>query len=669
MFAGIMECRHRNGYPGYNEIMRWLDTSIRPPYPAQKGEKMLKKELADIPTLDNYSKPPDESFWSSFPTRQLPKKPETVINVDNLEIAINEAAGVMTKSELRRARRVVYDLKNGADAYQKTKLPPCSVKNAASAFNYGELMTDKIGTWIKKGFVSGPFITPPMAGFRANPLMAVARNRKVRPVLNMSGPKGRSFNDNIVQEKLEKVHMATAKAFSFALRKAGKNSRMSKFDICDAYKLIPAKIEDLRLQGFSWLGRHFCETQGTFGGIGSVCNFDRLGNTKDTLVCLRSETPMSSVFRILDDSPQVAPECSETSFRFAKEMRSFCKFINLPLAENCVNNDKAFELQTRGIVLGIGFDSSDLSWFLPQEKADKVITRCLDTCNASHVDLKQTQKLMGSVNDLSQLCPFLRFHRGHGNRFLAKFENNENILLMVPGDMKQDLLVAAKVAEKATQGLPIAAEPSKPPLSCLVMYTDAAGASFSKCKGDIVFHDQGFRGVACIAGESMDDIWAWCRLTWPIKFLTQMRDQRGIFFGCKSTTLECIGLLLPLVAFPELLVGRHICFRVDNIAVYYGWYSGHIKYDSSASEILKCVHYMAAHLGATIHVEHVPRMSCEMAALADEMSRKRYSSEFRALSRIREYSVSGVLLTWFSNPTASDFCARLMRELQGKFPY
>ena len=55
------------------------------------------------------------------------------------------------------------------------------------------MLTDVIATWVKKGFVAGPFSTPPVEGFRANPLAAVVKNGKVRPVLNMSGPRGKSL--------------------------------------------------------------------------------------------------------------------------------------------------------------------------------------------------------------------------------------------------------------------------------------------------------------------------------------------------------------------------------------------------------------------------------------------------------------------------------------------
>ena len=290
---------------------------------------------------------------------------------------------------------MLLDLAEGASAYQKVQLPPLNSVNSRSATENGILLTDTIATWVKKGFVAGPFDTPPLAGFRANPLAAVVRNGKVRPILNMSGPKGRSFNDNVDKKKLERLHMGTAVQFGFSLKAAGKNAKFSKFDLQDDYKLVPAKKEDFRLQGFCWLGKWFVETQQGFGGIPSPSNFDRLAKTKDTVVCIASGTPRSKVHHTLDDSPCVAQAGSGIVERFSEKIKYLCAELNMPLAENCPASEKAFELKTRGTVLGVGFDSSNLTWFLAEEKAAKVIRRCLETVRASHVDLKQVEKLMG----------------------------------------------------------------------------------------------------------------------------------------------------------------------------------------------------------------------------------------------------------------------------------
>ena len=77
--------------------------------------------------------------------------------------------------------------------------------------------------------------------------------------------------------------------------------------------------------------------------------------------------------------------------------------------------------------------------------------------------------------------------------------------------------------------------------------------------------------MSCIAGSSKDDVWAWTRQSWPDKLLAETRDEKGAFFGSKSTTLESLGMLLPLTTFPEKVWGRDIFFMIDNTAVMYGW--------------------------------------------------------------------------------------------------
>ena len=126
-------------------------------------------------------------------------------------------------------------------------------------------------------------------------------------------------------------------------------------------------------------------------------------------------------------------------------MRKVCGEVGIPLAENCPKAEKAFENVTRGTVLGVGFDSTKMEWFLSKEKADKVIRRCMNLIECQHADLKQMQEVMGSVNDVAQMAPLLRFHKRSGNSFLSRFSGNENILLVIPDDVKADMLTIAKV--------------------------------------------------------------------------------------------------------------------------------------------------------------------------------------------------------------------------------
>ena len=81
-----------------------------------------------------------------------------------------------------------------------------------------------------------------------------------------------------------------------------------------------------------------------------------------------------------------------------KTYEILCKDTNILLAENCPKAKKAFELKNRGVVLGIGFDSSNLTKFLAEERAKKVIKSCQGVANATYIDLRQIQKLRGTKN-------------------------------------------------------------------------------------------------------------------------------------------------------------------------------------------------------------------------------------------------------------------------------
>ena len=49
------------------------------------------------------------------------------------------------------------DLREGASAYQKSSLPPIKTVNSKSAYENGEMLTDTIATWVKKGICGESF--------------------------------------------------------------------------------------------------------------------------------------------------------------------------------------------------------------------------------------------------------------------------------------------------------------------------------------------------------------------------------------------------------------------------------------------------------------------------------------------------------------------------------
>jgi hypothetical protein len=251
-------------------------------------------------------------------------------------------------SAYNRISKCLENLESGAPLAQKGPLPPCFVPNSDSAYVFGESVTETVASWIDKKFVAGPFESPPLKNFRVNPLSAIDQGTKIRPILDVSSPKGNSLNDNMCENELEKVYMSTARRFSYSLYDCGANAIMTKFDFVDAFKIIPAKTEDLHLQGFFWLHKFFIESRQIFGAKTSVPNFDIFANSIKTLAETDLNIPNRFFHRTLDDIPLVAPHYNDWCSMFSRKMIDLCNDLSIPLAVSCPNSEKAFVCAKNG---------------------------------------------------------------------------------------------------------------------------------------------------------------------------------------------------------------------------------------------------------------------------------------------------------------------------------
>jgi hypothetical protein len=615
-----------------------------PPY-ARIAHKDVK--WPEIPVLTDYSSKPSESFWLNFPQKDLPTVPETSINVEKLSEKVEFLKEKMTCHQYGRCKKAIDYLLNGAPAFQKSALPGCFVKNAPSTLKHGRAITDNIATWVHEGYAAGPFEGPPCPQFRVNPLMAVVQPDKVRPVLNVSSPKGDSFNSMVDENETEAVKMASARKFSRNLLECGVNATMSKHDLVAAYKQVPCMVKDLRLQGFSWLGKFFVETRQVFGAKTSVCNYDIVGETLKLLATLQCDTPHHLILRQVDDVPVVGSADSGHCEQFSQAYKALCEELNVGLAKDCPLNDKAFTCQKRGKVLGVMFDSSDLTWRLSDSKVIKAVSSVSQAYHSDVSTLKEWQRLMGRLNDVSQMCSFMKLFKQPINKCVADIPSDAppESEVVVSADAKRDLLVWYGFLTSSHKWLPIEEGRSTPPIWHKEFVSDAAGLCESAdlrtgpgC-GNVGFKEDG----RIIFAHQM---------IWPSEFISSAVDEKGVRFGDKTTTLECIGLLMPLIVSPELFINSHVVLKVDCLGTVFGMENRCSRGDMSASVFIRAVYIIAAYLGCTIYVEHLPRKSDWGAEVADRLSRRSTTTlqDRKLLMAFSGSSVPGCLLSWFANP-------------------
>ncbi len=380
--------------------------------------------------------------------------------------------------EVQRARRVIAYLEKGAPAHQLGQLKSCFVGNKIPSTEANSAVLETVANWINEGFVAGPFKQPPLDNFRVNGMIAIVKGPKVRPVLNVSEPNGRSFNDNVDKYQVERVVMINARTFSYTLLEAGRNARIDKTDMKNAFKNVPAKIKDLNLQGFMLNGRFFIELRMIFGACTALANYDILGNTVEKLAIAESGIPRRCVRRAVDDQSTATSASSSWGEKFVNTYKRICNDLNIELAEDCENCDKAYTNTTCGKVLGVWFRSTDLTWKLPEEKTRQYLRKIAEVAESRSVTLDDMQSLMGRLNFLCMMCPFLKAFRFNLNKELSVRLDCKSICNTLCKQAVDDMMIHARVLEAGW--LPIAREPTAPPPSAAEFTSDAAGLPDNK---------------------------------------------------------------------------------------------------------------------------------------------------------------------------------------------
>ena len=547
-------------------------------------------------------------------------------------------------------QETIHDLRFGAEALVDTKkIFDLNDHNSKSMLIHevGRFYTDQLVTMLKKGFVSGPYEPHqiPIPNLRINCLFAVNQSDKYRPILNLSKPDGNSFNGAIFPEKLRKVTMSTGRQVADTIYNVGRNAILSKIDHVSAYKLVPVRHEDFYLQGFTWLGRTFIENRLIFGSQQSVPKYDNMHNTVSDLVKVKSETDRQNLERVLDDQINIAKSLAEAK-SFIETYLDLARRINLPLA-NTNNCEKAFLYRTSGVVLGVYFNTINMTWSYTSSKRlthMKVIQKAI---RSSTVDLNTLQKVAGVINTLVLLCPSLRFLR---TPLINQLSDAYSFSPLPLSSETVNLLhVWLHIFDDLQHGFPIPKTMPEPPVTALAFVSDAAGLP----KHDtILSHDIGIGAVGYVL--PFGEIFYAGQALWPLAFVKSY-DSHLKLFGCKTTLLEAIGLIIPLYHNVQHLQGKHVVVFVDNLATVWAYKKGRSKTDDYSSAILSALNHVAVSLPFKLYVKHLPRVSSQPAWMADLLTR----TDEKGLNVIKMWQSEIVtgwpssLIKWMESPSKS----------------
>jgi hypothetical protein len=564
--------------------------------------KKPAKKCPNIPTLSSYHARPSPSFWNIFPKNLDTCDVYTPIDVKCLELLIDKCKNDWSVWQKNISDICIKNLTFGTKTIFAYQFESINVPNASSALKNGEFMTDIIASWVNKKYVIGPFDSPPSFDFSINTLAAcTAKKAKVRPIMNLSSPENCSFNDAVNPYAIRKLTMTSPYEIGCAIVKAGKGSLIAKYDIVDAFKLIPAGTDEWKFFGFQWLGKYFADITTPFGSKTAPASFDSLAETIVSVVKTMANTPENCVFRQLDDISIVAPRDSNIAELFVKKLNEVCKAINVPLAELCPNHNKAFAPSTYGNMLGINFFTKNHTWQLPFEKRNETLHMIKCFFNAQVISLLDFQKLHGKINAFANMCTFLKGFRFQQASFLKKFADENVTYLDIPMELKNEIWIWAKAILKNSDSYPIPHELVNPGIYAKTFVSDAAGGFYFKKQID--------HGCASVQLNREGDVCSVSKVLWTPEFLQFADHNLGV--------LEAVGLLLPFLSVPGELKNREIILQTDNLAVVFAWSKRYAKNDEKLSLFIQTLHVIEAALPCKIYVEHVHRCSTYAAWLAD----------------------------------------------------
>ena len=586
-------------------VAAWLAAAaLKEPHEIEK-KAAKERKFPQIPLLADYNTWPDQIFWNLFPSKKLPQGVTTPIRINRLKNMVRRNGKSWSKQQRWVAKRAVKNIEKGAITQTKFILPPIRCKNAESAIIFGSSVTDTIADWISNGYVSGPFNHPPLCGFRSNSLMAVVQPSKVRPVLNLSSPKLLSLNDAVHDLLLPKLSMSTAKEFSYSLLDAGFFAKIWKYDLKDAYKNIGTHPCMWKLHGFQWLGKFFVDTTSIFGSKSAPADFDCVAELLTNLALSQCKFPQKWLHRTLDDTVFVCPKNSKEGENMAFHYTGICKHLNVALADFDEHKEKSFQNSTKGTVLGIQFNSENLTWSFPETKNVEFQNMIFVMQNTPGTHLLTVQKIIGKWESIAQMFPFAKGFKWSVLNFLRSFCADENMVLRVPSAVKEDLRIWSAIANAAVYGFPIAKKPHDPPLGTMNFISDAAGKPPANKK-------EQRNGVASL-GFYDQTVWFGSCFYWPKMFTLAVQSNTAVY--------EMVGLLLPFFLLSKKLRFRHVKLLVDNQAIVWAWEKRYMKNDVLASILIRCLHVLEAYLPCKIYIEHLPRMSNSLASLVDGLTR------------------------------------------------
>ena len=242
-------------------------------------------------------------------------------------------------------------------------------RNLQSASLHPSVIDKYLQTEVANGRVAGPFSTPPLSNLHISGFGVIPKRNqegKWRLILDLSSPTGNSVNDGIPKDKFSVQYMHVDDSIN-AVMELGRGALIAKFDIQNAYRIVPIHPDDRHLLGMQWRDQFYVDMTLPFGLRSAPYIFTSIADLVEW--SLKQNHGVGFIEHYLDDFHTLGPPNSGICQQNLDTCVQLCKEWGIPL-----HPDKLEGPSTCITVLGIEIDTVKLQARLPKEKFDLIMS-------------------------------------------------------------------------------------------------------------------------------------------------------------------------------------------------------------------------------------------------------------------------------------------------------
>ena len=276
-----------------------------------------------------------------------------------------------------------------------------SCPNLLSALNDPISVDNLLAKEVEKGYIVGPYNSPPFSKFRISPLGLATRkySGKKRLIIDLSAPrKGtvESINDIIPKDQFSLAYSSVDHAIKL-ISIAGRGAWLAKADIVDAFKVIPLHPSQWHLFCIRWRDKFYFSVRLTFGCRSSPSLFNNLSEALCWI--LLNEDKLPFVLHLLDDFLLIDFPSPEPSNVLDRLTRTFNR-LGVPLSE-----EKTIGPSQRLEFLGIILDSNRMQASLPLDKLNRIRESLNLFLEKPSLSKRELLSLLGHLNFAMRIIP------------------------------------------------------------------------------------------------------------------------------------------------------------------------------------------------------------------------------------------------------------------------